>query len=270
MDKKSIFLVAISLMFLTGCASYFTRKKCESTNWYNYGHNIAMKGKRLNSDDFIKNCEKAEAQINHQELDLGFKKGMAQYCLPGEVYKTGKKGQPFSPDLCDPSDIPKLKAQHQKGVLIFCTPDNGYQVGAKGDIYTNVCPENLESAFIKKYNKGRVVFLKGKNQDMLKEVSSLNRELSKLESKNKAYNMQLTALQNSNGGPSIIVSDGSVQLINLGDTSTPKAREQAIRRLESEIRSVKYEIRKKRDRQQEINSQVSKNNTEIRALAEES
>lgn len=150
-----------SLVFTSAsCASYFKKKECEKTNWFNHGQSIAMRGERVDSDTFVGECKKVEAKMNFADLDLGFKKGMETYCKPQTVLNLGKKGEFFKSDMCDGGSLRKLKKKHEAGVRQFCKVSNGFKVGASGRVYNNICPESLEKAFLSKYNKGRRKFLR--------------------------------------------------------------------------------------------------------------
>nr|WP_294867859.1 DUF2799 domain-containing protein [uncultured Pseudogulbenkiania sp.] len=42
-------------------------------------------------------------------------------------------------------------AAREQGLREYCTPDNGERVGRRGERYENVCPAELEAAFLKRY-----------------------------------------------------------------------------------------------------------------------
>ncbi len=73
--KFKIVLIIFFGLTLSSCASYFKRKACESTNWFEYGQKVAEQGQNLENDQFINECRKVEADISEPKLDLGFKKG---------------------------------------------------------------------------------------------------------------------------------------------------------------------------------------------------
>ena len=78
--KNTLALMLISIFILAGCSNYFVRKGCEKVNWFQHAYNVAMTGVRLDQDSRLKQCEKAETEINSAELDRGFKTGMQNYC----------------------------------------------------------------------------------------------------------------------------------------------------------------------------------------------
>ena len=174
MKLKFTILFSISLL-LCSCASYFTRKDCESKNWFDYGYQIAMSGKRLNSDTYLNDCRKVEAEIQESQLDLGFKSGMSNYCKPEIVYASGKKGQFFNSELCDPGQVKMLTAKHNDGVQAFCEPSSGFNFGSAGGNYNQICPKEKEEAFMKEYRKGRKKYLTAsisENQNRIQKINS--------------------------------------------------------------------------------------------------
>src|SRR5690606_32021767 len=99
-------LVLLALCFIQlGCSSYFTRKGCEKVNWFQHAYNVAMDGKRLQEDGRLRECDKAETEINSAELDRGFKAGMEKYCKPETALAKGASGDSFNYDFCDGSQM---------------------------------------------------------------------------------------------------------------------------------------------------------------------
>lgn len=190
---KNTFLVIISLFILTSCASAI-KKQCEKTNWYDYGYQVAMSGKRLSGDSFIASCEKEEVPVNAGDLDLGFKAGMQNYCKPDIVFNTGKSGEFFNMDLCNPSDEKVLKRRHADGVQQFCESSNGYPVGTSGRKYNNICPKNLEPAFMKEYRRGRVVYLEQTILAKEHEIANLDSQASDIQQNINQKNYQIATL----------------------------------------------------------------------------
>lgn len=81
-------------------------------------------------------------------------------------YEDGSRGYPLSQigkyrkDCADHSVTPNMasyKAGHQEGVKHYCQPRNGYHVGMRGSTYYNVCPQELNLAFLDAYDYGREV-----------------------------------------------------------------------------------------------------------------
>ena len=178
---KFLALVLVSFLF-SSCASYMTRKNCESTNWFDYGQNIALEGRRLTGDQFLNECYKAEAEIAESDLDRGFKAGMAKYCLPEQAYQTGRNGSFFSEEMCVGQGLSQLKLRHNAGVLDYCKRENGYSAGASGKTYNKICPAELEKTFLPEYNRGRVRYLGALKSQNYNQISEHSREISKIQS----------------------------------------------------------------------------------------
>jgi hypothetical protein len=58
-------------------------------------------------------------------------------------------------DLGVPADLDAYRAGREEGLAIYCTLENGYDVGYAGRRYSNVCPPELEAAFLQGYEQGR-------------------------------------------------------------------------------------------------------------------
>ena len=178
-NMKNQTLLVLSLPFLlASCSSYFKRKDCETKNWFEYGYQVAMQGKRLNSDQYLSECRKAEAEIQEQQLDLGFKSGMSNYCKPDIVFASGKKGQFFNSEFCDPGQIKDLTLKHKDGVLLFCEPNSGYTFGSSGGVYNQICPKEKEEPFVKEYRKGRKKYLNASINENQKRIQQIDYELN--------------------------------------------------------------------------------------------
>ncbi|MEQ1877753.1 MAG: DUF2799 domain-containing protein [Bdellovibrionia bacterium] len=179
---------------LLSCASAL-KKQCEGTNWFQHGYNVAMSGKRLTGDQFSGQCEKEGVHPNANQLDVGFKAGMANYCKEEIVYATGKEGQFFSDDFCDPGMLRVLRAKHAQGVAEFCETDNGYAFGASGKTYNQICPKTQEKPFLVQYRKGRKVFLSNEISRREKQIVDLDGEIATLSSQRMRKNSELMFLE---------------------------------------------------------------------------
>jgi len=58
-------------------------------------------------------------------------------------------------DLGVPADLAAYRAGREQGLATYCTLENGYDVGYAGRRYRNVCPPELETAFLQGYEQGR-------------------------------------------------------------------------------------------------------------------
>lgn len=164
--KRFSILTSILVLTLSGC-SYFQRKSCESTNWFEHGKQVALRGQRLTGNNMVEKCRKVEADISDSQLDLGWKAGQGEYCSLSGAYMAGREGRSFNGEICNASDFAKLAAENKKGIRDYCVPENGEELGRKGQTYEKVCPDNLMKNFVLAYNKGRKAFL-GKKVEQLK------------------------------------------------------------------------------------------------------
>ncbi len=188
-------LMIITVLFVTtACSSWMIRQDCKHVDWYNYGHSVAMQGRRLSGDAQVKRCQEAEFEVPYSQLDAGFKEGMSKYCQPKVVYATGKAGEFFNPELCDPAQVRKLQEQHQKGLDAYCAVDNGYTAGASGKKYQNICPQKSEAAFLKEYRRGRKAYLTGKITETEGNMIGVERQSLELERQRNNVSWRLNAI----------------------------------------------------------------------------
>ena len=173
--KLSHLFVLLGAGLLNSCASYQLRRSCESTNWYDYGHSVAMKGRRLTGDDFIRKCAEVEAKVDAVALESGFKAGMTNYCTGKVAYNRGFEGQAFNLEFCDSSMKKKLLAAFKKGRTNLCQ-DNGFRFGASGEIYEGQCRDMDEASFLSKYRKGRYKFLRHRVESETMDLRDLERK----------------------------------------------------------------------------------------------
>jgi hypothetical protein len=242
---KNILLILISFMALTGCASYMKRQSCESTNWFEYGQNVALDGRRLTGDQFILECQRADADLDEADLDRGFKAGLARYCQPEIVLQTGKNGKFFNEEMCTGMGLNNLRVLHRNGVLQYCDRANGYSAGTKGDPYNKICPADLEKAFLPEFNRGRKRYLSAKISQNNNQIQDLNREAGKLQSELTFKKGMRLALEARASGQATADPEGKSELSNLNSD---------IYQLESSLRSVKnrQESLKEQNRKMEL------------------
>lgn len=235
----------ISVLFFSGCASYMKRQTCESTNWFEYGQSVALDGRRLTGDQFILECQRADADLDESDLDRGFKAGLAKYCLPEIVQQTGKNGKYFNEEMCTGMGLNNLRGLHRAGVLQYCERSNGYSAGTKGDPYNKICPAELEKAFLPEFNRGRKRYLSAKISQNNSQIQELNREAGKLQSDLTFKKGMRLALEARASGSSTPDQAGKSEMTEL--TSE-------IYQLESSLRSVKnrQESLKEQNRKMEL------------------
>lgn len=191
---KTLLLIFIAIN-LVACASYFKRKDCEATNWFEYGQNIALEGRRITGDQFISECYNAEADVGESALDRGFKSGLEKYCQPETVFQIGKNGVFFSPEMCIGQGLTTLHARHKAGVLEYCQKSNAYSAGARGKAYNKICPIDLEPAFLPEFNRGRKRFLQANLAENQKLISRLDYEMSSLQTELRFKASELSRYQ---------------------------------------------------------------------------
>lgn len=211
-----IILASFLVLTMTSCASYMKKKECEKTNWFEHGERVALSGKWLKSDEFVASCRQAEANMSESHLDQGFKSGKEKYCHPDNARIVGRKGALFTEALCDgPGASVTMKSYHQ-GIAQYCAATNGFSAGQSGVTYSNVCPQNLESAFMVEYKKGRTNYLQNRLQTDQLELTKLQSQLetqrvliSNLQNQEAAIDSQITnnntllALATNNASPAL-------------------------------------------------------------------
>lgn len=217
---KSFTLLLV--IFVAGCSSYFKRKDCESTNWFDYGQKVALDGRRLSGDQFISECYQAEADVAESDLDRGFKSGMEKYCQPETVYITGRNGNFFSTEMCVGQGLNTLQAKHKAGVVEYCQKSNGYSAGARGKPYNKICPAHLEAAFLKEFNRGRKKFIVTVLSENNQEISRLENQITRTQVDLRFKSSELSRYQYS---PS--QDEKTINLVN---------------NLSSQVRNLEYSI----------------------------
>lgn len=190
---KAYAVIVLSVLLLASCASEL-KKRCKDTNWFQYGESVALSGKRLNSESFIDQCKNEDVDVNEAQVDVGFKAGMGRYCTTDGAVDTGRKGDPFNADLCDPGISMSLRKDHLKGVESYCRPRNGFEQGALGKEYKNVCPEKVEDAFLKQFRAGRRTYLNGIIQSKQSDIEAAERAAEDAGRQENRLRNQLTAL----------------------------------------------------------------------------
>jgi hypothetical protein len=239
-------------VLLNSCSSCGLKGQCEKTNWYQKGFDIAQTGERINNDSFTQSCRKEDYEVNESQLDVGFKAGMAHYCLPDVVFSTGKKGQFFTTDFCDPNELKTLNQKHKDGVAEFCKPESAYQFGAQGGVYNQICKNDNESQFLPEYQKGRKKYLSILISENENRISELNRDIDNLESSKGRTQSELNGL-NFRGRVS-------------ADSKADLELQDRINSLNTQIRNYDYSISSKRKEMDQIRNTNSRLRIEAAAL----
>ena len=113
-------------------------------------------------------------------------------------YEDGARGFPASRignhrEACAKHGIAPDFAFYEQGRLQglqeYCTLQQGYVLGVSGKVYSDVCPGNLEPAFLEGYSQGRIVY------EAQVEVKRLKSELKKLYADHAALKENLSDLE---------------------------------------------------------------------------
>jgi hypothetical protein len=266
---KKIFLIGMGLI-VGGCSSL--KKKCNDTNWFAHGESVAMQGKRLDQDDFVAQCRKVEADVRDGDLDLGFKKGMQDYCEPDTVFRTGKKGEHFNKDMCGSGQLRLLVAKHQEGVKEYCDPSNGYAAGTAGKPYNLICPKSLEKAFLPEFKKGRKAYLTELVNQRTSEIAAVDGDIQRKERERQELRRELSSLQSdmafvkSGGRRNIIIGKKSI-VIN--ERTTAQSRQTYEHDLQTDIQDLQWRIGNVDSEIQRLIQSKQQKTTEISELRKE-
>lgn len=262
-------LAALAMILLTSsCASYFTRKDCEKTNWFDYGRGVAMSGRRLTGDQKIMACKKAEAEIDEVALDRGFKTGMTTYCQPDTVLQIGKRGEFFNVEMCDGDQPRLLQKKHAEGVAAYCAKTNGYAAGAKGVKYNGICPKNLEPMFMTEFNRGRTKFLKTSIANNENTIDDIESQIRRLESERMTVATQMAYLGGGGGRVVREVKYDPVTRSTREETSVQETEEVKRRRqsLQNDLDTKERNIASKRNEQDRLRAANREMRTELTSL----
>ena len=113
------YAAALALLFLAGCETVPTQERahlCRTVDWFEYGRNDGILG-----------------------LPLGERSGLFADCR--------RFGYP--------PDVAAYQAGRADGLVTYCTLESGYRAGREGRRYHDVCPPDLEIAFLQGYREGR-------------------------------------------------------------------------------------------------------------------
>lgn len=260
-------LLLAALIFNVSCASYFKRKECEKTNMYQHGYDVAMSGKRLDADDFVRQCQKVEAKFSFTDLDTGFKAGMSKYCTSDNIYDVGKAGKPFAYEMCDGESASKMRARYTEGLRVFCTPQNAYRFGTSGGVYQNVCPKNGENEWLTEYRKGRKIYLAAVIEEKEKEAHRIDGELATMESRRMLLTHQLNMANQQTEVRTERIWDAKTGTYQerTSRNESPEGKMRA-QQLSGDLSNLNYQIQLLRDKQKTLQTEVSAMRTEMVTL----
>lgn len=167
-------------IYISGCASWALKERCEKTNWFEYSQGVAFQGKYLEEDAFVKDCKDVD-RTNAVQLDQGFKLGREKMCSYDEIYLRATQGQPVFFKFCDGLEMNLMKKKFTDGLVIFCTAERGYSYGKSGQVYQRVCAAQQEVQFLPKYFQGRKEYLSQMILDTKENLKSLSNQLARIE-----------------------------------------------------------------------------------------
>lgn len=265
MKKVLLSGVLLAVAFTTSsCTNWMIRQECEKVNWYEHGYKVAMSGKRLSGDAEVDRCRKAEYDLPEQQLDLGFKAGMSNYCKPEIVYATGKSGDFFNTDLCDPGQANPLRARHAEGVRAYCAAGNAYGAGASGKKYQSICPQDLEPAFLPEYKRGRKKYLNTLISQAQRQEQQLDRQLLDNERQRANLTTQMALLPRARDVRERVYNNSTGTFTEQTRTEDPAARQRE--RLTNEMNGVENSIRSQRQQQERLREEISQHERELATL----
>ena len=177
---------------MMGCASELKRQ-CEKTDWFQYGQDSALAGRRLTGDPLILACNKEDVFAD-QALDQGFKVGREKYCTPDVAFQIGHRGENYNDSFCGESELGSLRKKHYSGTRAYCAVDNSFTVGSKGTPYTKVCTKDEEKIFFPGYYAGRRTFLNTQIEKNTSRIQYICDTLATLEWSRSASQQHLEAL----------------------------------------------------------------------------
>lgn len=253
----------LSLVFLTSCASYFKRKNCESTDWYQHGYKFAMQGKRLDADSFIKECRAVEAKVDFAAADTGFKAGMTDYCKEDSAYNKGYEGESYNYNFCSSNKKARIQGSFERGRDKLCS-SGGYQFGASGKTYAGQCSTRGEEKFLKNFNRGRYKFLNNEIRMAKNEIYQTDRKIRNLQ-----YEiLNLQSQRNAMGGGQVIVRERKYDEFNRNYREEVKVEENPHvanekMRLENIIRRKRSEVTSLKNKQTDLENKIREYQREI-------
>jgi hypothetical protein len=260
----ALFAVLVQL----SCASAL-KKQCQTTNWFQHGQAVAMSGRRLDADDLASRCESEGVHASAADLDLGFKSGMQNYCKPEIVYATGRDGQFFTDDFCDPNQMRLLKQKHTEGVKEFCQAENGYSVGAAGKVYNKICPGAMEKAWLPRYKKGRKVYLGNEVLSRERQINDLETDISQYERQRLEKSHELSMLSANSKRQQFVTKinpDGS-KTTELQTIEDPNIQTQ-LNNVRWDMNSIERRIETSRSEQKKLRDQMFELKKEQSSLEE--
>lgn len=111
-----------------------SKEDCQTMNWNERGTSDALQGKTSKVfADYTQTCSKHGIAVNQDEYAKG----------------------------------------RTRGLRLFCTYENGQQFGREGESYNGVCPQKLETEFLKGYRMGKREYeIEQKEKEALRDMEA--------------------------------------------------------------------------------------------------
>lgn len=160
-DILKIFTFAICAVctLLLSIGCSSTSEICQETDWYEHGRQTGARGEQAQYDSLRVQCKNTQ---------------------PSEVTDAYRNG-------------------YNAGQAEYCTLDNAFFLGRSGKTYHFICPESIETAFLKRYTHGKKAYeLEQANRMIDRQINDIFARLREHELdqvKKKLLNSQLSELK---------------------------------------------------------------------------
>jgi prefoldin subunit 5 len=190
MKKLNAILIVFMLGGLSACAS-MSKDECLNANWKTIGYEDGSLGR---PETTIQAHRKACAKIN------------------------------ITPDLT------QYQQGHREGVRVYCKKSTGYQLGVNGGAYLNLCPADLEPAFLQAYRLGQELF-------------AVRQKMNQVEDEINGYKTSIDNLQQQKAEQEkLIVNAGSSAKERRAYLNEINRLQDEIHRYEHDLSSAEYDL----------------------------
>jgi hypothetical protein len=137
-------MIALGLVLVLDGCAAMTEAECRAGDWYGVGERDGRDGHKDRLGDYAEACQKTGVIPNVAEYSRG----------------------------------------RERGLLAYCTPENGYRVGRAGESYDNVCAPELQTGFLREYQRGHDRYQLRQTLDQAEAtVAQLGRQMAELDEK---------------------------------------------------------------------------------------
>lgn len=144
---------------LTSCAATEEEKVCKETPWGDYGAKVAMLGLDMEGDALFKKCKKQRLNMDEIAYELGYKKGLKEYCTDKNTFAVDSRGEEFNFQICKFENEDDMRVSHSNGVIVYCNANNAYKLGLAGKVFNNICPDKISYTYKQEFSRGRRKYL---------------------------------------------------------------------------------------------------------------